>query len=317
MEKTLQPSERFGYKEGADGRRIESLICGAKALAYEQTPEEKTRVDQLDRFMTALSLWQTGTTLNAAERKVLRSFINENILDVRETVRLAGCGIRMMATPPPITGGPILRDLDPFDHIFNPPYGISVIQEVIDIVERTIAQIRSGKFPVQRKSAGVEAFRSEITTPSSTKIFLVHGHDESARQTVARFLEKLDLEVVILSERPGSSNALIEKLERYSDVAFAVVLLTPDDVGGENVASAKMRPRARQNVILELGYFMGKLGRQKVVALLKGDLEHPSDYDGVNYVPMDGAWQLNLAQELKAAGLKVDLNSLIQDERRR
>jgi predicted nucleotide-binding protein len=78
-----------------------------------------------------------------------------------------------------------------------------------------------------------------------------------------------------------------------------------------------MRPRARQNVILELGYFMGKLGRERVVALLKGDLEHPSDYDGVNYVPIDGAWQLQLSQELHAAGLKVDLNSLIKDVRRK
>jgi len=291
------------------------LICGAKALAYEQTPEEKSRVEQLKKFIEALRRWSAASTSDEG-RANARSFINENILDIRETVELAGCGITMTATPPPITGGLILRGLDPFDHIFNPPYGVSVIREVIDIVERTMAQVRSGKFPVQKKSAGGEAFRSEKTTPSSTKIFLVHGHDESARQTVARFLEKLGLEVVILSERPGSSNAMIEKLERYSDVAFAVVLLTPDDVGGENVASAKIRPRARQNVILELGYFMGKLGREKVVALLKGDLERPSDYDGVNYVPMDGTWQLNLAQELKAASLKVDLNRLIGEPKR-
>jgi len=106
---------------------------------------------------------------------------------------------------------------------------------------------------------------------------------------------------------------LIEKIERYSDVAFAVVLLTPDDIGAEQVPNAKRSPRARQNVILELGYFMGKLGRKNVAAILKGEVERPSDYDGVNYITMDlhGAWQLKLAQELDAAGLKVDLNRLV------
>jgi predicted nucleotide-binding protein len=286
------------------------LIRGAKALVYEQTPEEKTRIEQLKKFKEALRRWRMPSTSDEG-RANLRSFINDNIFDVGETVEMAGCGVRMTAIPPPITGGLILRGLDPFDHIFNPPYGISVIQEVVDIVERTMAQIRSGKVSLQNESKAIEAL-SRGAPRSNTKVFLVHGHDESARETVARFLEKIGLDVVILSEKPGSSDTLIEKMERYSDVAFAVVLLRPDDLGAETVANAKMRPRARQNVILELGYFMGKLGRGRVVALLKGELEHPSDYDGVNYVSMDeGAWRLRLTQELQAAGLKVDLNNLV------
>jgi predicted nucleotide-binding protein len=305
-----------GITKSQTNSRIERSICGAKALVYEQTPEDKSRIEQLRKFIEALRRWQMSSTFDEG-RGNLRSFINDNIFDVREAVQLAGCGVTLTATPPPITGGLILRGLDPFDHIFDPPYGIDVIPKVIDVLERTMAKIRSGKAHVQRKSPSIEATRPEKTLRSSKKIFLVHGHDVSAQQTVARFLEKLGLEPIILSERPSSGDTLIEKMERYSDVAFAVVLLTPDDLGGENKASPEVRPRARQNVILELGYFMGKLGREKVAALLKGDLERPSDYDGVNYVPMEGAWQLHLAQELQAAGLKVDLNSLIKDVRRK
>jgi len=282
-------------------------------VAYEQTEEEKSRVQQLRNFIEALRRWRAPSTSDEGRAKA-RSFINENIFDVREAVQRAECGVTMTATPPPITGGYVLRGLDPFDHLFDPPYGISVIPAVIDVLERTMAKIRGGKVPAPRKPDSVPAHdRATKTDTSSTRIFLVHGHDESARQTVARFLEKLHLEVVMLSERPGSGDTLIEKMERYSDVAFAVVLLTPDDLGGENTKSPKLRPRARQNVILELGYFMGKLRREKVTALLKGDLERPSDYDGVNYIPMDGSWQLHLAQELLAAGFEVDLNSLIAE----
>ena len=94
------------------------------------------------------------------------------------------------------------------------------------------------------------------------------------------------------------------------------MLLTPDDMGyptGEDSDTA--RPRARQNVILELGFFLGKLGRGHVAALHSGDesFERPSDYDGVLYIPIDdgGQWQFGLVRELKAAGIEVDANRII------
>jgi hypothetical protein len=185
-------------------------------LTYEPCPEEKSRIEQLIKFRDALSNWRTASM---PERERFRSSINEIIFDVHETVQLAGFGITFTATPPPITGGPILRDLDPFDHLFNPPYGLSVIPGVIDAVERTMAKIRSGKFFVQGKSGGVATSRPEKAHPSNTRIFLVHGHDESARETVARFLEKLGLEVVTLSERPGSSDAMRFSPPRSSGVS--------------------------------------------------------------------------------------------------
>lgn len=144
------------------------------------------------------------------------------------------------------------------------------------------------------------------------KAFIVHGHDDASRETLARFLERLGIEAIVLHEQPTGGRTIIEKLEHYSDVDFAIVLLTPDDVGGEST-SATQQPRARQNVVLELGYFVGKLGRQHVCALYQGPLELPSDYLGVGYVPLDqgGGWRLQLAKELRTAGFTVDMNQAL------
>ena len=103
---------------------------------------------------------------------------------------------------------------------------------------------------------------------NSRKVFIVHGHDNEAKERVARFLEKLGLEPIILHEKASSGRTIIEKFETYSgDIAFAVVLLTPDDVGCAALSRENQKPRARQNVILELGYFLGRLGRVRICAL--------------------------------------------------
>lgn len=115
------------------------------------------------------------------------------------------------------------------------------------------------------------ALGSQVAVPAtatlSPKIFIVHGHDEGARQAVARFIEHIGFEAIILSEQANQGRTVIEKIEAHSDVGFAVVLLTADDVGGKTADS--LRPRARQNVLLELGYFMAKLGRGRVCTLAR------------------------------------------------
>lgn len=150
---------------------------------------------------------------------------------------------------------------------------------------------------------------ARLPTPLSRRVFVVHGHDGEAREMVARFLKAMDFEPVILHEQANQGGTVIEKFEANSDVGFAVVLLTPDDVG-RSVKEEELKPRARQNVLLELGYFIGHLGRDKVCALRRGDIELPSDYVGVVWEKMDdgGGWKLALARELKAAGHEVDLN---------
>ncbi len=180
----------------------------------------------------------------------------------------------------------------------------SVLESMIDEIEEYWKE--------DEKSSGLS--RTEVKTPKDTnKVFVVHGRDEYAQETVARFLEKLDLEPVILHEQPSKGRTIIEKFEDHADVAFAVILLTPDDLGGLNDGQPELKPRARQNVILELGFFLGKLGRQGVCSLVKSDVETPSDYDGVVYTKLDdeGAWKLNLVQELKAAGFNIDANKVI------
>lgn len=142
------------------------------------------------------------------------------------------------------------------------------------------------------------------------QVFVVHGHDEASKEAVARFLVKLHLEPIILHEQPNQGRTVIEKFEGHAEVDFAVVLLTPDDVGHSVGSPDDVKPRARQNVLFELGYFVGRLGRARVCALHKGNVEILSDYDGVIYVSMDDpqGWRLLLAREIKAAGINVDLN---------
>ncbi len=148
----------------------------------------------------------------------------------------------------------------------------------------------------------------------SKKIFVVHGHDNEAKESTARFLEKIGLQPIILHEQASSGYTIIEKFEVYSgDVAFAVVLLTPDDIGANDNDQSNLKKRARQNVIMELGYFMGRLGRGRVCALHKGGVELPSDYQGILYIEMDqsGAWKSKLAQELVRVKLPIELTGLL------
>jgi len=148
---------------------------------------------------------------------------------------------------------------------------------------------------------------------SNNKVFIIHGHDEGTKEKVARFLMQMNLDPIILHEKPNEGKTIIEKFEKHSlDVGFAIALLTPDDVGNSRVNEKNLTYRARQNVILELGYFIGKLGRKRVCALLGKDVEIPSDYSGILYIPLEEeTWKFNLAKELKNAGFKIDMNKVI------
>ena len=144
----------------------------------------------------------------------------------------------------------------------------------------------------------------------ANEVFVIHGRNNESKVTVARFLEHLGLKPVILHEQSNQGRTIIEKFEQHAQVRFAVALLTPDDVGALREDTKNLKPRARQNVIFEFGYFIGRLGRNRVCALTKGDVEIPSDYEGVVYISLDeaGGWKMKLFKELKDAGMEVDEN---------
>lgn len=130
---------------------------------------------------------------------------------------------------------------------------------------------------------------------------------------MARTLDKGGFEAIILHEQPNSGSTIIEKIEKYTDVGYAVVLYTECDFGRDKDSKVEdEKYRARQNVVFEHGYLIAKLGRNRVSALVKGNVETPGDISGVVYIPMDsnGAWKTALGRDMNAAGLPVDLNTL-------
>jgi predicted nucleotide-binding protein len=140
------------------------------------------------------------------------------------------------------------------------------------------------------------------------RIFIVHGHDGELKQSVARIIEKQGIEAIILSEQANKGRTIIEKFEDYSDVGGAICLFTADDYGRAKKDEAD-NTRARQNVVLETGYFMGKLGRDHVVLLADKSIEMPSDLSGIVYTDT-AKWEIDLLKELKAIGYTVDFNKL-------
>ncbi|OBF65863.1 hypothetical protein A5753_00770 [Mycobacterium sp. 852002-51971_SCH5477799-a] len=146
-----------------------------------------------------------------------------------------------------------------------------------------------------------------------TEIFIVHGRNSERKETVARFVRNLtNIEPIILHEQVSGGSTILEKLEKYAATAgFAIILATGDDVG-RAATDADDRPRARQNVVFEMGYFFALLGRDRVVMLYDDGVETPSDLDGLVYVEVDarGAWKIDLTREIEAAGFTVDRTAL-------
>ncbi len=160
----------------------------------------------------------------------------------------------------------------------------------------------------------ISTSQNQTSSEHMRDVFIIHGRDEGTKEAVARFIEQLRLNPIILHEQPNQGQTIIEKFERHAEVAFAIALLTPDDTGGLSGEEQSLKPRARQNVIFELGYFTGKLDRGRVCALKGENVEIPSDYDGVLYIPLDesGGWKMTLMRELKSAGFEVDVDRILE-----
>jgi predicted nucleotide-binding protein len=168
-----------------------------------------------------------------------------------------------------------------------------------------------------------ELIKSEVINPvnelsgnfpkgSINEVFIVHGHDELAKTKTARFVERLGLIPIILHEQISAGKTIIEKIEEFSNVGFGIVLYTPCDLGCKKGSEDNLLNRARQNVVFEHGFLIGKIGRKNVCALVKDDIEVPNDIDGVVYIKMDDddSWQVKVAKELRNSGFSIDMNKL-------
>lgn len=188
---------------------------------------------------------------------------------------------------------------------------VQSLQEVVQEKLDNFATIL-GRFDLIEEMQAMTAKAKSVSTPNP-QVFIVHGHDKIPKLETTRLVENQGLEAIILAEQPNSGRTLIEKFEQSTaSVIFAIVLLTPDDIGVLRTAPDEEQERARENVIFELGYFVAKLGRGKVCLVKKGNVNIFSDLAGVAYVDLDknGAWKANVLREMKAAGIAIDMNLL-------
>lgn len=185
------------------------------------------------------------------------------------------------------------------------PYRRAGVQEVISILEASKLELE----------LSAELAASVVAQKLSTRIFIVHGQDDARKYELESYLQKLTNEApVILHQQPNGGRVLIEKFEdSAASVGFAVVLLTADDLGRPKQTEPRDdRPRARQNVVFELGFFIGLIGRSRVAVLFDKGVELPSDISGLVYIPLDeaGAWKGKLASEVDHSGIAVDWTAL-------
>ncbi len=193
----------------------------------------------------------------------------------------------------------------------------SVAEEVKEFIDKFNSKINNLK-KLAQKTELLKSSEPEVTTKQNVKsernmsqIFIVHGHDDLVKVEAARFIEKLGFEPIILHEQASSGKTIIEKIEQYSNVGLGIVLYTPCDIGAKKGEETNLRNRARQNIVFEHGYLIGKIGRNNVSALVKGEVETPNDISGVVYISMEREWKLDLAKELRNSGYNVDMNLVI------
>jgi predicted nucleotide-binding protein len=159
------------------------------------------------------------------------------------------------------------------------------------------------------ENSRISAEIQEAAIRSNDTVFIIHGHDDEMKKDVQLFISRAKLNGIVLHEKPDKNRTIIEKLiEEGNSAAYVIALLSPDDTQEDGTI------RARQNVVLEIGYFIGRLGREKVRLLRKGDVVIPSDLQGILYEIYDekGAWRINLLKELQAAGLPIDSKEVIE-----
>jgi predicted nucleotide-binding protein len=263
-----------------DEATIEKLKSYPTLFVYENGHDKPARIG----WVTRIKLKQNSIVIEFEFEPTFEPLTNEQLKNLR-----------------------LLLDIDEWE--FNRTHWAIKDEDLFNVLEKNNL--------IEQSS--VEAISKRVTSSSipkhdvnSNQIFIVHGHDEAAKVSMARFISELGFKPIILHEQPNSGRTIIEKIEAYSNVGFGVVLYTPCDIGSKK-GEAALNKRARQNVVFEHGFLIGKLGRPRVSAFVKEDIETPNDISGVVYTNLDsaGAWKVQLAKELQAAGYKVDMNKIV------
>jgi Predicted nucleotide-binding protein containing TIR-like domain len=292
-------------------RQIENVVSDLRNSEYQS----------FGKHIKKLSRLLHSTELEAATARLIKDIDLEGWLKAGEATQggMVGSATLEWPTEPDKELGTVVLLIDRFsdnpDEALNFAHtfyysGNNITSNLQNLARQVIVPFARDYIGYLKRETGVvEPTMLPVRTgPAERKVFVVHGHDDGAREAVARYLEKLGFEAIILHEQPSRGRTIIEKIEDHGEVGFAVVLLTPDDIGGVN--DTELKARARQNVILELGYFIGRLTRSRVCALKRGNVEVPSDFGGVVYTEFDenGGWKTSLAKELEAAGFQIDWN---------
>lgn len=292
-------------------------VCSVEAIAA--VIENRYGYLESGYYREMVKFWErSGVTIPTVLRDLLQSGIRQDVarmtlLHINGTADLERVLLRL-ASPVEYAGDPVSHG-DIFDMI-NQILWAEGLKIELDGPYPYITDSRAVEHENIHSANAGEAYQSLTAEVRNidNKIFIVHGRDIGAKEIVAGFLERIKLEPVVLQDMPSQGSTVIEKFEHYaSKVGFAVVLFTPDDVGSLSNDTSNTQPRARQNVVFELGYFIGNLGRNRVCVLTKGNIEILSDYSGVLSIPMDdvGGWTINLVRELRSAGYNVDANNAL------
>lgn len=216
---------------------------------------------------------------------------------------------------PAIPRGSLIQLGGPFD--IDGKFGLHRTHWAIKDADLFFELVKAGFLPQDKVEASLFFRKSKtastrnynnIDVLNNDHVFIVHGHDEEAKHAAASFVRSVGLTPIILHEQANQGMTIIEKIETYTNVGFAIVLYTPCDFGNaKHIVANGLNARARQNVVLEHGYLMAKLGRSRVAALVKGPIETPNDISGVVYINFDtaGTWKHELKRELQVAGVTL------------
>ena len=268
----------------------------------------KKLIETLDSFKKVLPFAHSGDK----EKEVIhlaREWIVQRVPTIKKIVTRAGCGMTLPIGPTGGQSGISSSSIDPFDYIFHAPTGIDVITPICNMIDQTISVIQSGRHPRNLSSDRKRKITSHIDL-SPTKSFLIYGNDNHSKQTLSRFLTKLGIEFISFNARANQEDTLIERIERYPDTKFAILLLPLAEEVVKTDEKSSIDDNVGHRLAIEIGYLMGKLGRKRVCALVSENMKIPSDLSRLLHFKMDAShmWRLLLVKQMKEAGLQIDLN---------